>query len=90
MDESSKAEVRKGPRWKFLFWSQLVLVLLWFGLRNIPSSLEEKGAVGAIDLLLLVLGDSVFSINLASLFEPAQMEDSFDRAWVCFGSSRRW
>ena len=54
MDESSKAEVRKGPRWKFLVFSQLILVLLWFGLRNIPT-LEENGAVGAVDLVFLML-----------------------------------
>jgi len=54
MDESLKTDARKGPRWKFLIWSQLILVLLWIGLRNIPQ-FEEKGAVGAFDLLMLIL-----------------------------------
>ncbi|MDB4754181.1 hypothetical protein OAF84_02740, partial [Akkermansiaceae bacterium] len=54
MNESLKAEVRKSAGWKFLFWSQLVLVLLWIGLRNVPI-LEEKGAVGAVDFLMVLL-----------------------------------
>ena len=66
MDESLKAEVRKSAGWKFLFWSQLVLVLLWFGLRNIPG-LEEKGAVGAVDLLMVLLVITVAMIWLLFL-----------------------
>jgi len=66
MDESSKAEGAKGPRWKLLLWSQLIFVLLWFGLRNIPG-LEEKGAVGAVDLLMVLLVIAVAMIWLLFL-----------------------
>lgn len=42
------------PRWKWLVWSQLVVVLVWLILKNLPT-VQSVGAGGAVDLLLVVL-----------------------------------
>lgn len=44
----------RKPRWKLLVILQLILMSFWMGLRNVPK-LEEAGAVGAVDLLFVIL-----------------------------------
>jgi len=51
------------PRWKLLFGTQALLILLWFILKKIPA-IEENGAGGAIDLLLVLLLAIAFLIWL--------------------------
>ena len=54
MKETSQSEVQGKPRWKLFIWVQVTLVVLWVILKKIPR-LEQAGAGGAVDLLLIVL-----------------------------------
>ena len=48
------SDMKPRPRWKLLVWIEGILVLLWGGLKMVPG-IEEKGAGGAVDLLLVLL-----------------------------------
>ena len=63
MTDSPQFDSKKKPRWKLLIWIQAILVLAWFVLKKVPR-LEQAGAGGAIDLLLLILSGGFFLIWL--------------------------
>ena len=56
MDDFAQIDsgMKPRPRWKLLVWIEGILVLLWGGLKMVPG-IEEKGAGGAVDLLLVLL-----------------------------------
>jgi outer membrane protein assembly factor BamB len=56
MDDSSQLDssMKPRPRWRLLVWIEAILVLIWLVLKKVPG-IEENGAGGAVDLLLMIL-----------------------------------
>lgn len=64
------ANVKKPLRWKLLLWLQLFFALVWMVCRQLPF-LEGMGALGAVDLLYLVL---VIGVTLSWLLLMSRMK----------------
>lgn len=54
MSEFPEVGKKKKTRWNLLLWIQVILLLIWFVLKNVPA-IEGKGAGGAVDLLYVLI-----------------------------------